>query len=65
MGTIIACLNCFGRVPFSHTSFKRVSILFLNSFGQFLMISYVVELFPGADLPSFSRADSSSAIAVL
>ena len=62
IGTIIACLNCFGIVPFSHTSLKRVSILCLNSFGQFLIISYVVESFPGADLPLFSRVASSSAI---
>ena len=31
-------------------------------FGQFLIISYVVESFPGADLPLFSSVDSSSAI---
>ena len=49
IGTIIiACLNCFVSVPFPHTSLKRVSILFFNSFGQFWMISYVVESFPGA-----------------
>ena len=34
----------------------------LNSFGQFLIILYVVESFPGADLPLFSSVDSSSAI---
>ena len=36
----------------------------LNSFGQFLIIPYVVESFPGADPPLFSRVDSSSAIVI-